>query len=330
MEIEFKLKNPSSKVSAEDLTLEPPPRYIEAPPAFFEPGPRLELMDELGLDRSMMWPTLASLIEERLASDPLATHAVVHALNEWMHEAWSFNYEDRIFATPVITLPIIDKAIEELEWVLERGAKAILIRPAPVPDFNGRRRSFALEEFDPFWKRVEEADIVVGMHASDDGSQRYINEWEGLEGDEFKPFGGRSSAFVPIITAGHRGIHDVVASIIGHGLASRFPELKIVPVENGSAWVRPAGSGAQPVVPTNTRHLRRGSGRCPEAVRLRASVSRRGSAGPDRARRSGQRGLRVGLPASRGDVQPDLVCGRAPVADRRRTRPRSWAATSAG
>jgi predicted TIM-barrel fold metal-dependent hydrolase len=31
----------------------------------------------------------------------------------------------------------------------------------------------------------------------------------------------------------------VVASIIGHGLASRFPCLKIVPVENGSAWVRP-------------------------------------------------------------------------------------------
>jgi predicted TIM-barrel fold metal-dependent hydrolase len=214
MEIEFKLKNPSSKASAEDLTLEP-------------------------LDRSMMWPTLASLIEERLATDPVATHVVVHALNEWMHEAWSFNYENRIFATPVITLPIIDKAIEELEWVLERGAKAILIRPAPVPDYNGRRRSFALEEFDPFWERVEEADIVVGMHASDDGSQRYINEWEGLEGDEFQPFGGRSSAFVPIITAGHRGIHDVVASIIGHGLASRFPGLKIVPVENGSAWVRP-------------------------------------------------------------------------------------------
>jgi predicted TIM-barrel fold metal-dependent hydrolase len=239
MEIEFKLKNPSSKVSAEDLQLEPPPRYIEAPPAFFEPGPRLELMDELGLDRSMMWPTLASLIEERLATDPVATHVVVHALNEWMYEAWSFNYENRIFATPVITLPIVSRAMEELEWVLERGAKAILIRPAPVPDYNGRRRSFALEEFDPFWKRVEEADIVVGMHASDDGSQRYINEWEGLEGDEFKPFGGRSSAFVPIITAEHRGIHDVVASIIGHGLASRFPGLKIVPVENGSAWVRP-------------------------------------------------------------------------------------------
>ena len=121
------------------------------------------MMDEQGIDRAMMWPTLASLLEERLTDDPIATHVVVHALNQWMHEQWTFNFENRIFPTPVITLPIVDKAIEELEWVVERGAKAILIRPAPVPDFNGRRRSFALPEFDPFWKKVvQEADVVVG------------------------------------------------------------------------------------------------------------------------------------------------------------------------
>ena len=85
---------------------------------------------------------------------------MIHALNEWMYETWPFNYEDRIFTTPVITLPIVDKAIEELEWVVERGAKVVLIRPAPVPGFRGTR-SFALPEFDPFWERVVEHDILV-------------------------------------------------------------------------------------------------------------------------------------------------------------------------
>ena len=135
-------------------------------------------MDELGLDRALMWPTLASLVEERLRDDPDAIHAVIHALNEWMHETWTFNYEDRIFPTPVITLPIVEKAIEELEWVTERGAKIILVRPAPVPGFRGPR-SFALPEFDPFWELVQEKDLVVGMHACDSGYQRYVNEWEG-------------------------------------------------------------------------------------------------------------------------------------------------------
>jgi predicted TIM-barrel fold metal-dependent hydrolase len=30
-----------------------------------------------------------------------------------------------------------------------------------------------------------------------------------------------------------------VASLIGHGLLNRFPTLRILPVENGSGWVRP-------------------------------------------------------------------------------------------
>ena len=33
-------------------------------------------MDELGLDRALMWPTLASLVEERLRDDPDAIHVV--------------------------------------------------------------------------------------------------------------------------------------------------------------------------------------------------------------------------------------------------------------
>ncbi len=69
-EIEFRLKNPSSKTKPGDIEVAPPPRYIEAPPAFFAPEPRLALMDELSIDRAVMWPTLASLLEERLSDDP--------------------------------------------------------------------------------------------------------------------------------------------------------------------------------------------------------------------------------------------------------------------
>ena len=84
-----------------------------------------------------MFPTLASLLEERMRDHLDLTHAAIHALNEWMYETWTFNYENRIFATPVITLPIVEKAIEELEWCVERGAKTVLIRPAPVPGLRG-------------------------------------------------------------------------------------------------------------------------------------------------------------------------------------------------
>jgi predicted TIM-barrel fold metal-dependent hydrolase len=221
-----------------DKPLEPQPRSIPSIPAYFEPEPRLKLMDELGLDRAMLWPTLASVLEERLADDPVATHVAIHAFNEWMLDQWSFNVQDRIYPVPVITLPIVDRAIAELEWLLERGAKVILIRPAPVPDFNGRRRSFALPEFDPFWKEVQDADILVGLHSSDSGFQRYLNEYEG-HSDEFLPFTGGPSAFSSLVGMDSRPITDVLMSIIGHGLTSRFPKLRIFPVENGSAWIKP-------------------------------------------------------------------------------------------
>ena len=78
-------------------------------------------MDEQGIDRALMFPTLASLVEERMRDDPELTHAAIHALNQWLHETWTFDYEGRIFTTPVITLPIVERAIEELEWVVERG-----------------------------------------------------------------------------------------------------------------------------------------------------------------------------------------------------------------
>jgi predicted TIM-barrel fold metal-dependent hydrolase len=228
----FRRGNPERKTAREIMGAP-----ISSLPAFREPAPRLALMDEQGIDRVLLWPTLASLIEERLRDDPLATHAVVHALNRWMHEHWSFNYEGRIFPAPIITLPIVDKAVEELAWVVERGARVILVRPAPVPGVNGPR-SFALPEFDPFWEEVERAGVLVGMHASDSGYQRHIDEWEGRAEAEYTPFKS-FSAFAMIVGRTHRPVFDAMASAIGHGMLTRFPRLRIAPVENGAGWVAP-------------------------------------------------------------------------------------------
>ncbi|MEV0248183.1 amidohydrolase family protein [Nocardia sp. NPDC050712] len=228
MEDYFKNGNPEGKSKREIFG-----KSMKAVPAFREPGARLALMDELRVDRSLMFPTLASLVEERMRDDPELIHAVVHALNEWLLEAWGFNYENRIFTTPVISLPILDKAIEELDWVVANGAKAILVRPAPVPGFQGPR-SFALPEFDPFWKRVVEHDILVAMHSSDSGYSRFDAEWEGSK-TEMLPF--QTNAFRMVNE--WRPVQDTVASWVCHGALFRFPELKLAIIESGSAWLKP-------------------------------------------------------------------------------------------
>ena len=228
----FKEGNPEGRSRREIMG-----KPIRSIPAYRDPEPRLQLMDELGIDRALMWPTLASLLEERLSDDPLATHAVIHALNQWMHEHWTFNYRERIFPAPVVHL-VHRRPRHRRVGVVARARGARDPRQAgagPRPDgpplhgAPGVRSLLVLA-----WS---ESGIFVGMHGSDSGYQRYQNEWEGVRGGEMLPFRDKS-AFSTILFHMHRPITDTIASLIGHGLCSRFPDLRIAPVESGSNWVR--------------------------------------------------------------------------------------------
>jgi predicted TIM-barrel fold metal-dependent hydrolase len=220
-------ENPEGK-SLRELTGKP----MRSIPAFREPQPRLELMDEQGVHSCLIFPTLASLIEERLRDDPDLTQVAIHAFNEWLHDEWTYAYQDRIFSTPIISPCVIDKGIAELDLLLERGAKAVLLRPAPVSGLRGSRSPF-LPEFDPFWARIQEAGILVALHASDSGYQDYLNTWEGVSG-EYVAF--RPQTFASVADGG-RTIHDALASAVCHGMLDRFPGVKLMSVENGGSWV---------------------------------------------------------------------------------------------
>ncbi len=221
-------ENPEGK-SLRELTGEP----MACTPAFREPSPRLELLDEQGIAAALMFPTLASLIEQRLLDDPQLTQIAVHAFNEWLHDQWGYDYEGRIFSTPIVNPCIVEQGIAELDLVLARGAKAVLMRPAPVSGMRGTRSPF-LPEFDPFWARVQESGVVVALHASDSGYQDYLNTWEGSEGAEYVAF--RPKTFAAVADGG-RSIQDTLASAVCHGMLTRFPGVRLLSVENGGNWV---------------------------------------------------------------------------------------------
>jgi predicted TIM-barrel fold metal-dependent hydrolase len=225
----FRIGNPEGKTYREIIG-----KGIDCPPAFREAPSRLKLMDEQNVDYALMLPTLASLIEERMRDDPDLCAAAIHGLNQWMTEEWPFVYEGRIFSTPIITPGVVSKAIAELEWVLDHGAKVILMRPAPSWGYAGPR-SFALPEYDPYWKLVEESGILVVIHASDNGYNRYTNEWEGVK-NEMEAFAA-PKRFSASVSSSHREIQDAVTALITHGALWRFPKLRFALIENGAGWV---------------------------------------------------------------------------------------------
>jgi len=82
---------------------------------------------------------------------------------------------------------------------------------------------------------------VVGMPSGDSGYTRYTNEWEGLGNLEMSisRSARRVSPAFMVLSSEKDNLVDAMASIIGHGLATRFPRLKFMPVEFSSDWIRP-------------------------------------------------------------------------------------------
>ena len=220
--------NPEGK-SLRDVFGEP----MKCPDWARNPADRLPLLDELGLDATLMFPTLASVLEERMRDTPEVAHAAIHSLNQWLDDEWTFNYQNRIFTTPVICPAIVDKAVEELEWALDRGAKVVLMRPAPAWGVHGPR-SPGLPEFDPFWALVQESGVLVAFHGSDSGYTDLAKIWMG--GGEYLPF--RPDPMRAMVME-QRPITDTMAALVCHGALARYPDVRIACVENGGTWVRP-------------------------------------------------------------------------------------------
>ena len=122
-------------------------------------------MDKQNLETVFMLPTFACGVEEALKHDIEATMATVHAFNMWLDEDWGFDRPDRrIVSAPIISLADPDKAVEEVEFVLGRGAKMVLVRPAPVPGVV-KPRSLGDPLHDPVWARLAEAAISASASA---------------------------------------------------------------------------------------------------------------------------------------------------------------------
>jgi predicted TIM-barrel fold metal-dependent hydrolase len=207
---------------------------IRTPPDWSSAEARLKLLDHQGLHAAMVFPTLASVIEERLGPKAATTEALFHSLNMWVDEEWGYNRQDRLFSVPFISLVDIDAAVRELEYVLSRGARVVNIRPAPVPNIAGSR-SFGYPEYDPFWARVAEAGIFVTLHGSDSGYDRITQWWTGPQ-QEFLAF--QRGSFQACIDMIGRAISDSICALICHGVFERHPKLRVASVENGAYWVR--------------------------------------------------------------------------------------------
>lgn len=160
--------------------------------------------------------------------DAEQTRVNVRAFNRWLEDDWGFA-DERLVSTPMVSLLDPDHAVAEIEWLRDRGAKCVHLRPGPQGG-----RSPADPVFDPFWARLVEAEMVVVLHISESSYNELIStSWS----EPAHPSAWEISAFQWTTTYGDRPIMDTLAAMVLHNLFGRFPGLRVMSLENGSIWV---------------------------------------------------------------------------------------------
>jgi len=190
-------------------------------------------MDQQGIQSTVILPTFGVAFEPELTADPEADFANFRAFNRYVEEDWGFAGDGRIFAPPYLPLVDVDLAVAELDSLLARGARLVLVRPGPV--IAGR--SPADRMYDPIWARLSEAAVPAVFHT---GLTAYFDILGRAWGEDIDHMRGEGtvSPFLFLVGLGARPVADTIASLITRGLFDRFPELRVISLENGSGWVK--------------------------------------------------------------------------------------------
>jgi predicted TIM-barrel fold metal-dependent hydrolase len=200
-------------------------------PAYRDRDARLAAMDEQGLSKCWLFPTLGMVYEAPLRDDPEAVCATFRAFNRWLVDDWGVAHADRIYAAPYLTLADPAWAVEELEWALAEGARTIVMLPAAPMTATGRQSPFD-PVYDPFWSRVDEAGITVVLHAGDAGLSAQGYAADGFAAS-FKDGWAPSVKFFEI----EQAVDLWLTSMLLADLPGRFPNLRFASVENGAEFL---------------------------------------------------------------------------------------------
>jgi predicted TIM-barrel fold metal-dependent hydrolase len=211
---------------------DPDAKYLPEPmrPEFLDRDLRMKLLDEQGVAKAVVFPgALALAAENYVSGDVEALYANIRSYNRWYNEAWGFNHQDRIYATALMSLRDRDKAVENVEDIIEKGAKVVLLPTGPAYG-----RSPGDPYFDPIWSRLDEAGVVLALHIMPNW---YFEAISPAWGQDTDPASWHMSAWQWMNVYGERPIVDTLSALIFDNLFGRFPNLNVLVAEHGASWV---------------------------------------------------------------------------------------------
>jgi predicted TIM-barrel fold metal-dependent hydrolase len=220
-----------------------PWKYTEGHAAAWDPGERLRVLDDEGIDRCVLYPSMAMLL------GPLDPIAAVHdvrfvrdcqrAYNDWVAD-YCATAPGRLLAMATIPIQDVDLAVEEARRAIaDRGLNGIMLRSA-APAVE---RPWNHPCYDPLWSLCQELDVPVALHPAThvdypnavrlfDLINRTANISINNRGtDELHGGGAISHAVGAPVDA----IVAMGRFVLG-GVCERFPRLRLLFLEAGGGW----------------------------------------------------------------------------------------------
>lgn len=195
------------------------------PPASFDAAARVARLDNEGLSKAILYPTLGLLWEAEVA-DPELAEAYCRAYNRWIVDMCS-EAPGRLYPIAHISLADVERATRELERAVTAGCVGAMVLP-----FTWTRKAHGHPYYDPFWAKAEELGVPIGLHPSfEPTSMSHHQRFDELLQSEPINFGFYFDVLVG------QSMQQAFVSLFNYGVFERFPRVKVVVLESQAGWI---------------------------------------------------------------------------------------------
>lgn len=225
-------------------------------PSAIDLGRRVEVLDVMGIDKQLVFPTtaIAAMIvggmtdlafEMRFGGDesmfegmsrPNFSKEFLRVYNDWVIE--NANLADgRVRLVGIVpTSPDVNEMIATAKRLVDGGVRAVYLQ-ADVPPGGVSPAHSAL---DPLWGLLESADVAVTLHI---GTEFFFLDPRWTLAETFLDL--FQSPEIPNTNIGmfatvHMAIDNYLSALVLGGVFERFPRLRVGLFEVGAHWVGPA------------------------------------------------------------------------------------------
>jgi uncharacterized protein len=141
-----------------------PHKWEELPPAAYQPAERLKVMEASGVERSLLYPSVAGVGGETFTpiEDPELERDCVCAYNDWLIEEWAAG-NSHFVPQCIVPTSSVAAAVDEIRRAVAAGHRGVIFPPAidqlrNVPHIND-------PSWDLLWLTCEELQVPICFHA---------------------------------------------------------------------------------------------------------------------------------------------------------------------